>query len=79
MARAARHDEHHAGEWRALLLRRALQRLNLFSLQYTMSGDSTLESIRWACRDIVKQEADDYFVIALSGAWPNARATGCCR
>ncbi|CEH18703.1 AAA ATPase containing von Willebrand factor type A (vWA) domain [Ceraceosorus bombacis] len=36
--------------------------------QYTMSGDSTLESIRWGCRELTKEEADDYFVIALSDA-----------
>lgn len=38
------------------------------TMTYVMSGDSTLEAIDWACRDITKQEADDYFVIALSDA-----------
>lgn len=35
---------------------------------YVMSGDSTLEAIDWSCRDITKEEADDYFVIALTDA-----------
>lgn len=38
------------------------------TMTYVMSGDSTLEAIQWACRDITKQEGDDYFVIALSDA-----------
>ena len=38
------------------------------TMTYVMSGDSTLEAIEWSCRDIAKQEADDYFVIALSDA-----------
>jgi hypothetical protein len=34
----------------------------------TMSGDSSIEAITLACRDITKKEADDYFVIAFSDA-----------
>lgn len=36
------------------------------TMTYVMSGDSTLESITWACKDITSKEADDFFVIALS-------------
>lgn len=35
---------------------------------YVMSGDSTLEAIDWSCRNLTKEEADDYFVIALTDA-----------
>ncbi|UZJ54566.1 hypothetical protein CBS101457_003886 [Exobasidium rhododendri] len=38
------------------------------TMTYVMSGDSSLEAIQWACKDITRTEADDYFVIALSDA-----------
>lgn len=36
--------------------------------QYCMSGDNTVECIRESVKDVRKNEADDYFVIALSDA-----------
>ncbi|XP_020937726.1 von Willebrand factor A domain-containing protein 8-like [Sus scrofa] len=36
--------------------------------QFCMSGDHTLEGTKHAIKDIVKEEADEYFVIVLSDA-----------
>lgn len=36
--------------------------------QFCMSGDHTLEGTKHAIQEIVKEEADEYFVIVLSDA-----------
>ena len=35
---------------------------------YCISGDNTVQAVTTAIKDVVKEEADDYFVVVLSDA-----------
>lgn len=40
----------------------------LFELQFCMSGDSTLESMKLSIREVAKEDADERFVVSVSDA-----------